>query len=490
MNTPIRKLAAVVAVMFVALMGAATSVQFFQAASLNADSRNVRTLYRDYGNYRGPIVVDGSAVIYSQAVNDPFNYQRTYVDGPLYAHVSGFYSIAYGLSGIEKSQDALLSGEADSLFWSRVSDLLAGRDQEGATVELTIRSTIQEAAAKALGDRTGAVVALDPRTGEVLAMYSSPSYDPAALAAHNTALVSESYRSLADDPDAPLVNRAIAGDTYPPGSVFKLIVTAAALEAGATPETAVYAPQQLELPLSTSVLGNYGDEACVDDGDTTTLADALRTSCNTAFADLGMNLGWDAIAREAKEFGWGSTLEIPLRVTPSRLPEDPDAAQVALSSIGQYDVRATPLQVAMLGAAIANNGTLMKPYLIASTREPNLRVIDLAEPTVYSQPLTVDEAAALRDMMVLVVDDGTGRRARISGVSVAGKTGTAQTGIEGEDDHAWFVGFAPADNPSIVVAVLVENGGTGGSVAAPIAKAVLEAGLAAEQQRLDEERER
>ena len=484
MNTPIRKLAAVVAIMFVALMGAATWVQFFQAASLNADNRNVRTLYRDYGTYRGPIVVDGTAVVYSTPVNDPFNYQRTYVDGPLYAHAGGFYSIAYGLSGIEKSQDALLSGEADSLFWSRLTDLLAGRDQEGGAVELTIRGGVQSAAAEALGDQVGAVVALDPRTGEVLAMYSSPSYDPAVLAAHNTAAVSESYRSLADDPVSPLINRAIGGDTYPPGSIFKLVVAAAALEAGATPQTVVNAPTELELPQSTSTLGNYGGDPCVEEGDTTTLADALRTSCNTAFADLGMNLGWDAIAREAAEFGWGATIEVPLRVTPSQLPEDPDDAQVALSSIGQYDVKATPLQVAMVGAAIANEGTLMKPYLVASTRGPDLRIIDLAEPSVYSQPLTVEDAAALRDMMVLAVEDGTGRNAQIADVSVAGKTGTAQTGVEGEEDHAWFVGFAPADNPTVVVAVVVENGGTGGSVAAPIAKSVLEAGLAAEEERV------
>jgi peptidoglycan glycosyltransferase len=243
----------------------------------------------------------------------------------------------------------------------------------------------------------------------------------------------------------------------------------------------LYAPQELELPGTSSTIGNYGGAAC-SPTDQLSLADSLRISCNTAFADLGMDLGWGAIERTADAFGWGETITIPLGVTPSRLPEDPNEPQVAQSSIGQYDVRATPLQMAMVAAGIGNDGVVMKPYLVGTVRAPDLRVIEQAEPEVYKHALTSGIASQLRDMMVGVVDDGTGRAARIPGVDVAGKTGTSETGLD-TPPHAWFVGFAPAENPVIAIAVIVENGGdvgdgaTGGTIAAPIAKAVMQARL-------------
>jgi len=478
MNEPVRRLSVVVLVMFLALMISASWVQVIQAGSLNSDSRNVRTLYREFGNFRGPFVVDGESVVFSAPVDDPYNFQRTYTDGKLYAAATGYYSIVFGKTALEQTENSLLAGTSDALFWNRLRDLFGGREQQGASIELTLRAQLQETAAKALGDKRGAVVALDPRTGEILAMVTSPTFDPAVLAGHNTQDVNDAYAVLNEDPDGPLINRAIAGDTYPPGSTFKLIVSAAALDAGYTPESTVYAPDELPLPGSTAVMHNYGGESC-GKTEQITLEQALTVSCNTAYADLGITLGWGAIEKKAVEFGWTDTFRVPLVVTPSRLPLNPDDAQVGMSSIGQFDVRATPMQMAMVAAAIANNGKLMTPYLVDTARASDLTVIQKSEPTLYSRPLTTGQARDLTQMMVSVVDHGTGTAARIPGVEVAGKTGTAETGLD-TPPHTWFVGFAPANNPVVAVAVIVENGGdlgseaTGGKVAAPIAKKVMQ----------------
>lgn len=489
MNGAIRRVSVIVLVMFLALMGSATWVQFFDANSLNADPRNRHTLYREYGTFRGPIVVDGQAIASSSPVNDPFGYQRTYSDGWLYAPVTGFYSVVYGRTGIEQAENTVLNGSDDSLFWARLGDLLAGKEQRGATVELTLRSELQQVAADSLGAQRGAVVALDPRTGEILAMVTSPSYDPGRLASHTTADVVSTYQALDSDPAEPLINRAIAGDTYAPGSLFKLVTATAALERGYTPDTPLYAPQELTLPLTTATIKNFGNETCGPD-DRPTLAYALQHSCNTPFAGLAMSLGWNSIEQKAHEFGWGEPLSIPIPVTPSQLPDNPDAAQTAMSGIGQFDVKATPLQMAMVGSAIANGGVLMRPYLVADTRDSSLQILSVARPETYSTPMSAETASELRDMMIAVVDSGTGTAARIPGISVAGKTGTAESGTDAAP-HAWFLGFAPADNPTVVVVVVVENGGnagseaTGGAVAAPIAKAVIEKALELEQQRKD-----
>lgn len=482
MNTPLRHLSTVVVVMFLCLMGGATWVQFVQAGDLNNDPRNVRTLYREYGNARGPIVVAGEAVASSTPVDDAFGYQRAYANGPLYAHVTGFYSVVYGRTGIERAMNTELNGSADSLFYSRLQDLVTGEQPQGAVVELTIDPAVQQAAWDALGDQRGAVVALDPTTGAILALVSKPSYDPNSLAGHTTSVVRDAYTALEADEGEPLANRAIAGNTYPPGSVFKLVTAAAALEDGATPATELAAPDELPLPQSSRVLGNFGGSSCSSTG-TMTLADALRISCNTAFGQLGMDLGDDALRAQSEAFGFGAPLEVPMTVTESYFPEDPDAAQTALSAIGQYEVRVTPLQIAMISAAVANGGVQMEPYLVSTVRSQDLEVVTSTEPSELGRPISATSAQALRDMMVGVVADGTGKAAQISGVEVAGKTGTAQTSEEAAP-HAWFTAFAPATDPQVAVAVIVENGGsagneaTGGAVAAPIARAVIEAVLA------------
>lgn len=478
MNDPIRRVSVVILVMFLALMVAASWTQVIEAGSLNSDARNVRTLYREFGNYRGPFIVDGERIVYSKPIDDPFNYQRTYVNGPLYASATGYYSIVFGRTALEQTENSLLAGTSDALFWNRLRDLFSGEEQRGASIELTLRAKLQEVAAKSLGKKKGAVVALDPKTGAILAMVTSPTFDPALLAGHSSAKVNENYQALDGDPDRPLINRAIAGDTYPPGSTFKLIVSSAALDAGYNPNSTVYAPDEFPLPGSSKTIKNYGGATC-GKSPQITLEQALTVSCNTAFADLGITLGWDAVQAKAAEFGWTDTFRVPLVVTPSRLPEGPDDAQVAMSSLGQFDVRATPMQMAMVAAAIANNGRLMTPYLVDTARASDLTIIEQSEPTLYSRPLTTQDASELTQMMVSVVENGTGKAARISGVTVAGKTGTAETG-NGTPPHAWFVGFAPAEDPVVAIAVIVENGGdlgseaTGGRVAAPIAKTVMQ----------------
>lgn len=485
MNEPIRRLSAVVLALFLVLMAAASWVQFVKARELGEDPRNVRTLYKQFGSFRGPIIVDGESIVSSVPVDDPFNYQRTYTNGPLYAPVTGYYSIGAGRTGLESTENALLDGSADALFWTRLGELFAGTEQQGASVELTLSSVVQQTAYDALGDQRGAVVALDPRTGEIYAMVSKPSYDPSLLAVHSSSESNRAYQALLADTGQPLFNRAIGGDTYAPGSTFKLVVAAAAIKAGYTPDTLVDAPVELDLPLTTATISNHGGGSC-GPGDQVTLLDALRVSCNTAFAKLAMGLGWPAIEAAAADFGWGKELGIPLDVTTSRLPKDPNDPQIAQSGIGQFDVRATPLQMAMVAAAIGNKGVLMKPYLVDTVQDADLRVIETTKPSELSEPLSVDQAAALTVMMQAVVRDGTAKGAAIDGVSVAGKTGTAQTGLD-TPPHTWFIGFAPAENPTVAVAVLVENGGdmgdeaTGGKVSAPIAKQVMEAVLAVQK---------
>ncbi|WP_225755742.1 penicillin-binding protein 2 [Actinotalea sp. Marseille-Q4924] len=481
MNTPLRRLASVVVVMFLALMLGSTWVQFVTAPDLNADQRNVRTLYREFGTPRGPIVVGGEAIASSVPVDDVFGYQRVYTNGALYGHLTGYYSVVYGRSELERAMNTELNGSADSLFLRRVQDLVTGRQPQGAVVETTVVPALQQAASDALGDQRGAVVALDPRTGAILALVSKPTYDPAVLAPHDQAAVTAAWEALSSDPGKPLMNRALRGDLYPPGSVFKIVTAAAALESGLDPATEIPAPVELDLPLTSTTLPNFGGSACSPTG-TQTLADALRISCNTAFGQLGLDVGAEALREQAQAFGFSEELSVPMRVTESSFPAEPDAPQTALSAIGQYEVRVTPLQVAMISAAVANDGVLMRPYSVAAVRSADLEVVDETEPEEMGRSISAETAELLTQMMLGVVDDGTGRTAQIPGVRVAGKSGTAQTGNE-QDAHAWFTAFAPADDPRIAVAVVVENGGslgseaTGGAVAAPIARAVIEAAL-------------
>ncbi|MBD8058301.1 penicillin-binding protein 2 [Cellulomonas sp. JH27-2] len=481
MNTPLRRLATVVIVMFLVLMGGATYVQFFDAKTLNADQRNVRSLYREFGDARGPIVVDGKAVAESVKSDDAFGYQRKYTDGELYSAVTGFYSISNGSAGLEYAENDQLTGRSDQLFFSRVRDLITGKKPEGAAVETSINPAAQKAAFDGLGNQKGAVVAIEPSTGRILAMVSTPGYDPNDLAAHSSKKASKAYSDLLDAEGNPLLNNATR-EVYPPGSTFKLVTAAAALESGKyTEDSKLPAPNRLDLPQTTASIGNFGGEGC--GANPITLKDALRVSCNTAFAQLGMDLGDDALRTQADKFGFDQTdLFIPTGTATSRFPAEANAPQTAQAAIGQYDVAATPLQMAMVSAAIANDGKLMAPHLVDRIRAADLSVVSQTEPSLLSTAVSPSTAATLKDMMLGVVESGSGTAAQISGVQVAGKTGTAQN-AEGKAPHAWFTAFAPADDPQVAVAVIVEHGGsagseaTGGKVAAPIAKAVIQAVL-------------
>ncbi len=483
MNPPLRRLALVVTAMFTVLMLAGTWVQYVDAGKLRDDPRNSRTLYAELGRQRGAITTaDGVVIAQSDPVDDRYRYQRTYPEGELYSTVTGTYSVTTGPSGLEAAEDGLLSGTSDRLFYRKISDLLTGTDPAGAVVETTILSAAQKAAAEGLGDQRGAVVALDPKTGAVLAMYSSPGWDPDDLASHDTSEAAAARASLEDAEGDPLVSKATA-QTYPPGSTFKLVTTAAALESGQyTADSLIDAPATLDLPQTTATLSNDDGQPCGTDG-RTTLANALRISCNTAYANLGIALGQDALRKQAEAFGFDQALDIPTRVAASRFPDDLNTPQLAQSSIGQYDVRATPMQMAMVAAAIANGGVVMEPNLVRTVRGADLEVLDAPDPTELGRAVSEQTAASLTSMMVGVVESGTGQKAQIDGIRVAGKTGTAQNG--GTAPHAWFTSFAPADDPQVAVAVLVEDGGRlgneafGGSVAAPIAKDVLQAVLSA-----------
>lgn len=477
MITPLRRVGIVVLAMFAALFVSSSVIHVVASEDIAEDSRNVRTLYESFSAERGQILVGGVPIARSIPVDTQFKFLRTYSDGELYAPVVGYYTLNQGNAGIESALNAVLTGQANSQAFEQLVALVTGTTPEGASVALTIDPAVQQVAWDALGDQRGAVVALDPATGRILAMVSKPSFDPNPLASHQSSVVLDAYNMLNDDPAKPLANRAIAGDQYFPGSVFKVLMMAAALDSGRySAESEFPNPAELALPLSTDTIKNSGGRLCGGE-ETVTLEEAFRLSCNIPYAELGLELGENTIGSLADAFGFGATLEIPLRVTPSSFPRGMDQAQLMLTSFGQYDVRVTPLQVAMMSAAIANNGDLMRPNLVDSIIAPNLRVLQGFEPAVYSSPVSPSTARELTRMMVGNVSQGVASNAAIVGMDVAGKTGTAETGID-TGRSFWFTGFAPADAPQVVVAVVVEGDrseGSGNSVAAPIARKVMEA---------------
>ncbi|MEO8263691.1 MAG: penicillin-binding protein 2 [Pseudolysinimonas sp.] len=482
MNKELRRVSIVVLIMFLALFSSSTIIQVFQQDNLKADGRNARTLYASFSAERGPILVNGEPIAVSVPVDDEYKYQRQYLNGPMYSAVTGYFTLNQGNTGIEGSLNDYLSGTANDQFLDQLNAIITGQNPKGAAVELTIDPAVQQAAWDALGNQKGAVVAIDPSTGAILAMVSKPAFDPAGLATHDGAAFRATYDSLLADADDPLINRTIAGDLNPPGSTFKLVVTAAALENGLTPDTEFPNPATLTLPQSNAVITNAEGGAC-GGGATASIATALRLSCNIPFAQLGLQLGYSTIAQQAREFGFGDDdITVPMRVEPSVYPPTVSDAEQMLSSFGQASDRVSPLQMAMVSAAIANGGQLMKPTLVESISAPDLTVLQGFSPEVYSTPISGQTAATMTQMMVNGVANGAASNARINGVDVAGKTGTAENG-DGEPYTLWFTGFAPANDPRVAVAVVVENGGGlgqsgfGNRVAAPIARTVMEAVL-------------
>jgi len=477
MNRQVRRVGLALTVMFIALFAIASSIQVVRTQSLYQDARNVRAAYETYKTQRGSILVGQEEIVVSGAVNDQYRFLREY-DSVLYSPVVGFFSVFTGSAGIERSMNSLLAGQSSAQFFEQINALLDGNPVTGAAVELSLDPELQRAAWDALGNRKGAVVALEPATGRILAMVSKPTFDANLLAGHEYEPVNAAYRAYLEDEDQPLINRTIAGDLYHPGSVFKLVVAAAALESGRYSTTTTFENlADYRLPGTTTTIQNSSGKAC-GEGTLVTLEQALIRSCNIPFAMLAVDLGQDRIRAQAELMGFSDDLAIPLSVTPSTYPQEMELSQVALTGFGQFDVRVSPLQMAMVTAAIANQGVLMKPQLVDQVVASNLNVLSQLSPQVLSSPMSRETAALITRMMVDSVQFGAATNAGISQVAVAGKTGTAQNGVE-DPYTLWFTGFAPAESPEIVVTVVVEDGGgigqngTGNQIAAPIAKAVM-----------------
>lgn len=481
MNAQIRKIFVVVLIMFGMLGLAITNTQFISAPSLNADPRNVRTNLHAAAIDRGPIIVEKTAIASSE-LEDDNHYTRVYDQGPLYVAATGYFSsVGYGSTGIEAAEENVLDGQSQTLLGQRLRNLLTGEQRQGGGVELTLRASMQEAAAAALGDRKGAVVALDAKTGAILALYSSPSFDPNALASRDAGEVQDAYATLDADPKNPMLNRTIS-ERYAPGSTFKVLTAIALIENGiADPDTRMNSPVSTILPGTNTEVSNIESSTCGDGNPT--LTEAFARSCNTTFVIASEKLTTQQLTDVTNRFGFGREQEIPLTVIPSVFPSDADSAQLAMSSIGQYTVQATPMQMAQVAQTIANGGQMMTPYLIKQIVDADNQTIRKTKATEAGRPISADTASKVTGMMKAVVSQpyGSGTPMALPNVSVAAKTGTAETG-DGDRANAWAIGFAPADNPQIAFAVIVEGDETnptphGGDVAGPVAKAVLEAGL-------------
>ena len=481
MNRQLRRVSLVLMTMFLSLFVATSSIQFFNQDALSNDPRNVRSVYDSYKTQRGAILVNGKPVARSLKSGDAYFYMRSYAS-PMYSPVTGFFSFFQGATGLESSMNSYLTGKNSQQFFEQINAVLSGTPVSGASVELTIDPKVQQAAWDALGNLEGAVVAIEPATGKILALVSKPTFDANLLSVHAGDESNSNYKNLLSAKGDPLINKAISGDLYAPGSVFKLVVAATALASGEwTMESTLPNPVKYRLPGTNTYVQNSGEGKCGGKA-TVSIADALRFSCNVPFAQLGILLGQDKIRAMAEAFGFGKQVSIPLSVTPSVYPTGMDEAQTGLSAFGQFDDRVTPLQIAMVSAAIANGGKLMQPNLIESVMSSSLAVIDQPQPSLFSQPISADVASKVKQMMVGAVSRGVSSNAQIKGVEVAGKTGTAQNG-EDEPYTLWFTGFAPADNPQVAVAVVVANGGgkgqggRGNTLAAPIARKVMQAVL-------------
>jgi peptidoglycan glycosyltransferase len=433
-------------------------------------------LLEEYGRQRGTILAGNQTIATSVETTGALAFERNYPQGKIFVPATGFYSLVYGATGIERLYSAILSGNDDRLAIDRLQQLLAGKEQRGGVVQLTIDPELQIAAYSALAGRTGAAVVLDPTTGEILALVTSPSFDPNLLSKNSPDSVRSAYEKYLSDPAKPMENRPLTL-SLPPGSTFKLVVAAAALESGKFTEDSVLpAPASLKLPLSNSRMHNWQNGPCTASGKIT-LRQALAVSCNTTFAWLGMQVGADALREQAEKFGFNTSISIPMNTSTSVFPSDIDGAQTALSSIGQFDVRATALQMAMVVSSIANDGNLMQPFLVKSVLTSDLVEIERTSPSSRNQTISATTAKLLKSMMKTVVNAGTAYTVRIPGVEVGAKTGTADSGTN-KSAHAWMVANATKGSRTLSIAVVVENGGgaaevSGNRIAGPIVAKII-----------------
>jgi peptidoglycan glycosyltransferase len=491
MNTPLRRVGMAMLAMLVLLLGNITYIQLVRADDYRTDSRNQRVLLDEYARQRGQIIANGDdrqLLAKVTPTNDKLKYQRQYPLGAAFAPVTGYYSTRFGSNALEKAEDEVLNGSDDRLFVRRLSDLITGRDPRGGNVQATVIPQVQQAAYDAMtaNGYTGAVVALRPQTGEILALVSSPSYDPNPLASHDTEAQQKAWDQVRDANNSkkPVLDRAIQ-ENYPPGSTFKLVVAAAALADGKDENYLLPADASIKLPGTNTDLENFSHTHCGPDAGAAqvTMAVALQFSCNTAFATLADQVGKQKLEDQAAAFGIGQEdLQIPMGVVASGIGKLPDRASLFQTGIGQRDVLLTPMQDAMITAGIANGGVVMQPQLVEKILAPDLQVISDFDAKKLSTAMTASDAAKLRDMMKLS-EEHTKGDGKVAGLVIASKTGTAEHGVDPKatPPHAWYVAFAPADNPQIAVAVVVENGGnrglaaTGSSVAAGVGRAAINA---------------
>ena len=482
MNQPIRTLSLFCLALFLALMVNATYLQYFRAGALDQDPRNRRVIDAAFARDRGAIMIGADAIAESVKTNDIYQYQRRYTQPLLYAPVTGFFSY-YSQTGIEQTQNQVLSGDDPRLFVNRLVDLVSNTAPKGGRVQLSIDPAAQKAAYDGLlglgPNVQGSVVAIEPSTGKILAMVSLPTYNPNRLATHDLQAAGDNYDALLEAPGQPLLNRAIQ-TRLPPGSTFKIITASAALEDGLydNAESLVPGGPSFQLPQSTSTLDNGGRDCGTDK---ITMTQAIANSCNTSFLAIADELGHDKMQEQAELFGFNSEYLTDLRPqAESVYPDEADPPQTALTGIGQYDVSATPLQMAMVAAGVANQGVVMKPYLVDQVLSPDLDVLDHTDSTRFSEAISPSTASEITKMMVATVSGGTATPAAIPGVEVAGKTGTAENCSDCKN-YAWFISFAPANDPKVAVAVMIQGSDVpaediaGGLLGGPIAKAVMEA---------------
>ncbi|RSS42980.1 penicillin-binding protein 2 [Streptomyces sp. WAC08241] len=484
MNKPLRRVAIFCGLLILALLLRDNWVQFVRSDELTTHAKNTRVRIERYANERGNIIVDGKPITGSVDSKDEYyKYKRTYIDGPMWAPVTGYASQAYDANQIEKIEDGILTGNDDRLFFDRTLAMFTGEKKKGGDVVTTLNGAAQKAAFEGLGDNTGAVVAIEPKTGKILAMASTPSYDPSSFAGYSSK-DEKAWVALEKDKNKPKLNRALR-EIYPPGSVFKVVTAAAALENGKVSDinAPTKTPEGWKIPLSNKEMVNHAS-GCAN----ASLNRALEISCNSVFAKLGDDVGRDKMVEMAEKFGFNAEQFTPVRSAASVYDKKADRGGNALSSIGQFNTATTPLQMAMVTAAIANDGKLMKPYMIDQLRAPNLDLIKQNEPEEMSRPVSQETAQKLQQMMENVVTEGTGGNAdlKMDGVKVGGKTGTAQHGEKNaKRPYAWFISYAKtAEGSPVAVAVIVEDSAgtnrediSGGGLAAPIAKAVMKAVL-------------
>jgi peptidoglycan glycosyltransferase len=493
-NAPLRRSGVVILVLFALIFGKLNWVQSYKADEYRNDARNKRVQIAEYERPRGVIQASGGETLAQNTETEgELKYQRIYPKKEIYAPVLGYKPVNLGAIGVEQFENDILSGSSDKLFADRLSDMFTGDKTGGGNIVLSLIPSAQEVAWKQMTENKrdvtkGAAVAIDPKTGAVQAMVSMPSYDPNPLASHDDKVAAEAYQKLNADKDEPLLNRAIS-NTLPPGSVFKVIISAAALENNYELGTEIPAGSVYQEGGAT--IRNSEDEVCP--GNQITLKDALTTSCNTGFAKLGVKLGRDVVIDTAKKWGFEDealhvgdleAADKGLPVAASRTGAianadgSVDKSALAQSSLGQRDVRMTPMEGALMAAAVANGGKQMRPYLVQQQLDADRRTIYTADPKVLREPTSSGVAEGLKEMMISVVENGTGKNAKISGFTVGGKTGTAQN-AEGADPHGWFIGFAYDEDGKAVsaVCVMLENvpGGHASAEAARIAGLIMKA---------------